>query len=198
MKKRFTGILLGTLLGDANLEKKRIRINHSDKQKEYLFWKAKILEELTSVLVKPFQGKVNGKEYPMWRLYTKNHPYYERVGKQIIRNGHKEINSYLMKRLTPEGVAVWFLDDGYIDRNSAHLFTHSFSEAENYLAKEWLLKKFGIKANVYKRRQYYYLRINVESTEKIVNWVKALNIPSMMYKVSSYEKPSIKRGDEMV
>ena len=55
MKKQQKAILVGTVLGDAFLQKTgkqnaRIRLEHSDKQKNYLVWKASFFPEY-------FQGK---------------------------------------------------------------------------------------------------------------------------------------------
>lgn len=156
------------------------------KQKDYCLYKAKILEELTKVRVREYSTKLGDKEYPMIYFETLQHPMYTKLRERCYRNGIKEINSFMMKHIELEGIAIWACDDGYIEKGQLQLATNCFSEAENYLAKEWLAKK-GLYCSVGKRRKHYYLRLSVDSTEIIMNKAKEMNIPHK--KVYSYDRP---------
>jgi len=183
--------LIGTLLGDAYIEKTssisaRMSFTHCIKQKDYLLWKVELLKQLTGVNVYDIDN--NGNKGV--RAETKSIPYFLTLRNQLYFQGRKSITSHLMKILDWRGIALWFLDDGYLDRNRAHFFTHAFTEAENYLMKHYLAEINNIHTSVAKRRKYFYLTTCAEDTAKIVEYVKKLNIPSMEYKISSYEKLS--------
>lgn len=187
---QFKSCLIGMLLGDGSIEKvssqgARYTMIHSIKQKEYLEYKVKILEQLTSVNTYEYTDK---RGFTYVGAKTRNHPYYFKLREQMYFNGRKTITSHLMKILDMKGIAIWFLDDGYIDRNMAQLATNCFTEAENYFLKDWLLKQHNIHSSVNRIRKYYFLKISAKDTERIVNSVKELNIPSMNYKILSYEK----------
>jgi hypothetical protein len=151
-------------------------------------YKARILEDLTKVRVREYIGRIKEKEYPMIYAETMQHPQYTKLRDRCYRNGIKEINSFMMKHLGLEGIAIWACDDGYIENNQLAVATNCFSEAENYLAKEWLAKK-GLFCSVGKRRQHYYLRFSADSTEIIMNKAKEMKIPHK--KVNSYERPPL-------
>ena len=195
------GILVGMILGDGYLDKiqgggnSRIHINHSAKYQNYIKWKKDILDQITSTQLVPYKAEAQGKKYDMLSLRSKRHPIYRRLREEMYRLGHKTATSKIMKDLTWEGIVVWFCDDGYFDRHSAHIFTHNFSESENYLMREWLKKKFNLDCKVYRRRQYYYLRFTVDSSKKIKEWMIKLNC-GMNYKIDSDELP--RKGDDIV
>lgn len=187
--------LIGMLLGDATIERtspksSRMRISHSIKQRNYLQWKNSILERLTGVHTYDYLARIGDKQYPMTKTTTNSIPLFSDLRNQMYFQGRKSITSHLLKALDWRGIAIWFLDDGYIEKNSAQIATNSFNEGEHLLIKKVLKERHGLHVSIGKRRQYYYLRFNVESTGKIVEWVKMLNIPGMEYKICSYEKLS--------
>lgn len=65
LTKMEEAILLGTLLGDGNIQKRgnsyRSKIQHCEKNKDYVFWKYYRLKRLCSSSMKPkfFQTKTN-------------------------------------------------------------------------------------------------------------------------------------------
>ena len=129
-------------------------------------------------------GKIGNREYPMIYAETMQHPFYTKARQRIYQFGRKEINSFMLKRLGLNGIAIWFGDDGYIEKNQIQLATNCFTESENYFVKKWLAKK-GLYCSV-GRRKHYYLRFSADSTEKILNHAKKMKIP--LEKVCSYDR----------
>jgi hypothetical protein len=156
------------------------------KQEEYCLYKARLLEDLTKVRVREYIGKIGDKEYPMIYFETMQHPMYTKLRERCYRNGIKQVTSFMMKHLGLEGIAIWAVDDGSIEKGQLQIATNSFSEAEHYFMKEELKKK-GLYCSVGKRRQYYYLRFSTDSTELIMNKAKEMKIPHN--KVNSYDRP---------
>lgn len=126
-------ILLGTVLGDANLVlrgrrgKARLRFRHSERQLEYLLWKVKRLGPLVgrfsvskgirTLDETVFPGYyIGGKQFVnyfaqssslecLWDTWRDF--YFFKEGRWV-----KEIHSNVLNRLTPVSIAVWFGDDG--------------------------------------------------------------------------------------
>ena len=198
-KTQLKSAIIGMVLGDGNLQKRKkcrnacLRINHSIKQREYLEWKAKIIEEITSCKIRPYKVKIGDKEYDMINLSTPVHPYFTRLYERFYWHGRKTINAFIMKRLTPIGLAIWIMDDGYYDKkNGIQLATYCFNEAEHWLMKWWIEKIFNIKVFVRSipSKKRYYVQIGKRSTYQITKLVKDLSLPDCMkYKFSPYEEP---------
>jgi len=89
----------------------------------------------------------------------------------------------LHQELTAFGLAIWFMDDGAIDRRQVGLNTQSFSLDENLGLAEFLHAKFGIAAQLNKDKNRYRLRISAKSTARFVDLVAPHVIPSMQYKL---------------
>ena len=73
LTKRQKDILIGTVLGDAYLQKTgqknaRLRLEHGGKQKEYIMWKAKELGNLIQGKPKPLKRvhPITKKTYSYW------------------------------------------------------------------------------------------------------------------------------------
>ena len=98
LSKEQKSILIGTILGDAYLQKTgkknaRLRLEHGYKQKEYLFWKVEKLNKL-------FQGKpkyierihpITKKTYCYWRHQSQTTPYLGRLRGIFYPEGKKKI-----------------------------------------------------------------------------------------------------------
>lgn len=99
-------ILVGTLLGDAHLERNgcnfRVRIEHNEKYKDYVFWLAKKLEpfSLAPRYVRDFD-KRNGKTYLRWHLSTGSLSLFNEFADFFYKNGRKIVPLKLAKLLTP-------------------------------------------------------------------------------------------------
>src|SRR3989344_4240825 len=127
-------LIIGTLLGDGTLEKTRagknycLKIQHSIKQSELVFWKYRQLQNF--VLAPPKQQAVN----QSLRFRTVS---------------HHELKEF-EEMLNPFVLSVWFMDDGnkrieYGKLQGFHLNTQSFSVKENERLKSAIYKNFGIK-----------------------------------------------------
>ena len=91
-------ILIGTVLGDAYLQKTgkknaRLRLEHGADQKEYLFWKVKNLQQF-------FQGKpkylerihpISKQTYKYWRHQSQSMPFLGKLQRIFYKNGAKSI-----------------------------------------------------------------------------------------------------------
>ncbi len=203
-------ILLGSLLGDASLslysnsKNAAYCCSHSPKQKDYLFWKAKILTKLFKVNV---TFRKNGPKHWLYRLRTNNSPiltslhrlYYVHYTKPG-RRWRKIINPAALSHLTPLGLAIWYCDDGtyYVRDKSCALSTQGFSYEENIMLKDYFSKKWGIPASVmrdhrsYINKTYYKLVFKKKETHKFLTLIKDFVPESMAYKLGHLSDQNLK------
>lgn len=199
------GLLAGMLLGDSCLTMSMkttnpnskanayMRIQHSNKQRDYLLYKANILEQLTAVKVTEIGGK-----YPGVACSTRCIPFYTRMYKIIYPNGKKTVNKTWVNWLTPQGLALWYMDDGSLNksysvnksgrrriyRREIYLHTCSFSLEENQMLVNMIYEKFGIRFRVFRNGKYYRLQIGAIEANKFIEIVKPYIIPTMQYKIN--------------
>lgn len=142
-----TDLVVGTLLGDANLQTAtkgrtwRYRALHSANQKAYLDHKFEIMKEYCS-MKEPAPNKVRDKRtekvYERFYFNTKVHPslrffgnmfytYDKKTGRMV-----KDVPVTIEKFLTPAAVAYWYMDDGALKwlgrSNGMRICTESFSD----------------------------------------------------------------------
>lgn len=146
-------LLLGTLLGDGSISKSKHRsykvsVGHSEKQKGYVEYKAKMMGCNIHKLVN--HGFSN---LPFWRFVYQNVRVSEYLKGIVLINEKKTVNQRWMDELTLEGVAYWFMDDGSSSFNKSkknivvHFSTESYSYEEQILLIN-KLAKFGFKTSI--------------------------------------------------
>ena len=193
-------IILGTLLGDGyyNIKKGSIRMLHTEKQIEYLNWKARFVDGIYG----PYKREVYLKKYN--KIY--NEFYYEipknklyNIKDFIKANLYKKDNEgrYIKKislkyleKLTPLSLAVWWMDDGSLCLSKANrygkLCTHNFNYEENLLIKKYFYDKWRIKVDVKKEKdKYYFIRFNTKAMQQLISIIYeyVCEVPSMIYKI---------------
>lgn len=199
-------LLIGSLLGDGcfcsvgkHAKNMCLSIAHSEKQKKYLEYKWGILNRynLVSPIVK---YHVNNKRYSHelvgYRFKSKLHPIFTNIRtKYYDSNGHKRVSEEFVKDIDALGLAIWYMDDGYVTKNSCILSTCSFTLKEQSLLAAILLDKFGLHFTVGKHNNSMYLQ--AKDFSKFVELIKDYIIPSMQYKLITYSKRGVlnKQGE---
>lgn len=194
LTKQQTNVLIGAILGDGFLQKTgeknaRLRLEHSQKQKDYVLWKGNIFGRL-------FQGKPNylervhpksGETYKYCRWQSSATPSFGKWRKYFYPNGKKIIPNDIGKILTsPITLAVWYMDDGYfnkIDRNS-YIYLGCVSRAEAGILQKSINKNFGIVATIYdKKNKGFALFFGATQTKKFQTLVRPFILESLQYKL---------------
>ncbi len=194
LTKQQTNVLIGTILGDGFLQKTgeknaRLRLEHSQKQKDYVLWKGNIFGRL-------FQGRPNYLErihpknkvaYKYCRWQSSSGPAFGKWRKYFYPNGKKIIPIDIGKILTePIALAVWYMDDGYfnkIDRNS-YIYLGRVTRAEAEILQKAVEKNFGIVATIYdKKNKGYALFFRAKETKKLQTLICPFIIESLKYKL---------------
>jgi len=158
LSERQKAIVIGTLLGDGCLEANgryvRLRTDHSEHQKKYVFWKFHQMHNLTSG--KPrfvkYYDKRTHKIYKHWRFDTISTEEFVPFKNSFYTNGKKQIPLNIKELLIkPLSVAVWFMDDGYRrkDCKGAYFNTQAYSRQGQRLLQEALEINFEIKTRIH-------------------------------------------------
>jgi len=176
-------VLIGTILGDGCLaenfwEKQfRLKIEQSDKHREYVFWLYNIFKNWTLSPPKYL------KERKAWRIYTLSHPEITELRKLFYKNGRKIFPDNIEKLLIhPISLAVWFMDDGLRKGNGFSVCMHSFSKRDIDRARKCLVKRFGLTTNIHWDGKGNLLYFPVHTISKLNKLVGQFILPSMKYK----------------
>ncbi len=191
-------VIIGSLLGDACLEcrslgKKhpvtaRLRIHHGERQKEYVFWKYKVLKNLVTCKprrIKSWYNKRTKKDYYSWYFHTKSSQDFGMLYHYFYKEGVKIFPENISEFVNPRVMAVWFMDDGSNIGKGFTLNTHCFSIEEQEKIVRFLEDRFAISATIIKDRTKYKVAIGRCEYEKFRNMIKSFIIPSMTYKTKS-------------
>ena len=195
MEKQQQSIIVGSLLGDGwltPLTKRRATsryfVKYNDKSLGYLSWLRDQLSELqpSALIAKPEYSQHYFRCKGSRDLGRLREIFYPNEGRKIIP-GH--INELLSD---PLALAIWYQDDGTLDRRSKYHYnasfaTYCFSYEENVLLAEILMKNFGVKATVNKSsmrgKVYYQLHIWSRSMEQFIDIVRPHIHEDFKYKI---------------
>lgn len=183
-------LIVGTLLGDGCLIPNswgnlyRLQIEQGLNQKDYLFWKYKIIKNL--VLTEPKYQKVNNS----WKFRTGSHPEFTYFAKLFYDNDRNKIvpqniAEYLRKPLV---LAIWYMDDGGLRREKqkiygAFLNTQSFSFQNNKLLQKVLWKEYGMETLLLRNRRKFRIYIPRRSLNNLKIAIRSYIHSSMIYKL---------------
>ena len=190
LTQRQKEILIGTLLGDAHLEKNgrysRVRVDHYSKHREYIYWLA---QELLPFSLKPRQifetDKRNGKRYSRWHFSTKSLPIFEEFRKLFYGGKRKIIPSLLAELISPLSLAIWYMDDGFRRRDSRgfYLCTSSFTEGEQNFIQETLKTQFKLLTRVHHQHELGRIFIPSAYADRFNDLIKPFVLPVFHYKL---------------
>ncbi len=188
-------LLIGTLLGDGTLRLGKrntnagLKIQHSEKDKDYLKFKHSILKNfVTGKIIR--EKKINkdtNKSYLSQLFITITHPEFTEFHKLFYKIKKKIVTNKILSKLKPFGLAIWIMDDGYYNKvgKFMDLYTMNFTHKEHLIMQDWFKEKYGIfpKINYHKQADKYYLRFNLSDTQKLVRIIQSYIINSMKRKI---------------
>ena len=191
--QRQKDIALGSLLGDAylrpfNKDKTSFSLSfcHGEKQKSYLEWKRNefsnfVTREGFYRTVTDFHGNA-----PTYSFGTISHPYLAELHTMCYGSGHKRVVPEWVEQLSPLSLAVWYMDDGSINKRyrTIVLCTNSFTFDEQVLLIKGLYNRFGVEAVLeHRRNNQTLLRINASKSKQFLSIVSPHIPDCMSYKL---------------
>lgn len=193
MNQQERNVVIGSILGDGFLQSTgqrnaRLRLEHSAKQKEYIFWKWSVLKRYMQnrptkiVRFHPTWKKV----YTYYRCQSHSTPILGEYRQLFYIKQKRRIPSVLGKLLTPEALAVWFMDDGYYYARdkTAYIYLPHYQQPDLKNLMNVLQAKFQLHPKIeIKKRGSINLKFPVEETKKLIHIIAPYVIPSMRYKL---------------
>jgi len=187
------------ILGDGSIEKKVrgnycLAITHKESSEDYLYWKASIIEQVTSWSINPVKQSKSGfnPDGKYLRLRSSAHPWFTKVYERFYAPlERKSIDPHALKLLSPLGLAILYQDDGsyhYSPSAGHNILIHKlcFSKFELEALAKTVVDKFGIifRVNRVKNKGLgYRLRMRASDREKFFELIDPYIVPSMLYKV---------------
>lgn len=193
--KKQREIVIGLVIGDGFLQKTgkknaRLRLEHSVRQKDYIFWKHEMLSNLMQSRPKRIKryNPIWGKSYSYYRCQSHSSPIFGQLRRQFYNeNGKKIIPTNIGSLLkSPLTLAVWYMDDGYLYHRDKSVYSYlaKHSEEEVDLLSKALKDNFNLASLVkLKKGKFYCLCFNVQETAKLIKIIKPYVIPSLNYKL---------------
>ena len=183
-------LIYGSYLGDGYIDitkknRYRLRIIHCENQKEYCNWKAGMFN-----INKLNYCEKNGySQKPAYNFQTKIFDLEDDIPKNT-----KIVPDWILDKLDARGIAVWYMDDGSINKRQLKNgdisnFISIHSNNFNYETQEKFVKKFneyGINPTIHKTKNlYYYLKFNKENTRKLLDLISPYIHESMQYNIDN-------------
>ena len=189
----------GCIMGDGRLESRsesgnaRLRVHHGWKQKDFVFWKYKILKNLISCSPKKivcWKNPKNNENYYSWYFHTLTLKALKQFHQKFYKDGLKIVPKEMFEILTPISLAFWVMDDGCNTGNSFIINTQNYSIDEQEKLRKIFWRKFKILTTINKDRNKFRLRLNIENAKKLIKIISPHIIPSMEYKIVPVETES--------
>jgi hypothetical protein len=201
-------ILIGTLLGDSCLWRHpksknfNLQCTHSEVQYDYIVHKANLINTILFGNTNFSLWKSINNGYSKITAYTyrtRVHPLIESVRKLMYQERKKIITRQLLDRLTPQGLALWYMDDGFkvvnrypsgtIRQRTLGLSTCSFTEDEHNIMQQYFKEVWGINFSKFYRKRFnnWILRCGVQEGLKFQSIIEP-HVPSCMKYKLFYEK----------
>lgn len=200
-------LLVGTLLGDANLQTSnqgqtwRYRAIHKTEHKPYLDHKYNLMKEFCGS--EPIENNVfdsrTSKTYKRWYFSTRVNNSFRYYGNSFYtynpntQNMEKDVPKQIQQMLTPRAIAYWYMDDGALKwlghSNAMRLCTESFSlggisRLQNILRTCYNLETTLSRKTVKGRLVGYRISIPEASSVAFRELIQPYLIDCMKYKVS--------------
>ena len=199
MNRQKRALLIGIILGDGYLSKHGgLSIEDSLKQEEFVKWKKDLLAKIfndgtgrTNLFYRDRFDKRTQKTYSSVSCH-KQHKYLKLL-RRWIYTPEKTYTRQVLNYLSPEAIAIWFMDDGnlrgYISRKTGaiksiqvSLYTHCpLEQAE--VVRDYFEQQWGITFSIYAHKSVFYLCANTANGNKFLDLIRPHVIPSMSYKV---------------
>jgi uracil-DNA glycosylase family 4 len=179
-------VVCGTLLGDGHLggTSAYLVFNHSERQGEYASFKADLLSELSPRIRRVAVAAVAGgpAAYPVINVRTLAHRALGTLRSAFYRP-RKCVPSWMADRLNPLMLAIWYMDDGSLQTQSAshpraEIATCGFLHEELSILVAGLAR-LGVHGNVRRGR----LHFDVEAAKALSRLIAPYVPPSMRYKL---------------
>lgn len=189
-------LIVALTIGDGSISPEgRLAINHCDKQKEYIEYKAEIINRIIGgkpVTIHKTKNKINDKVYYGWAIRKCCKCKLSEFRELFYPNGKKVITREILDYLTPEGIAIWYMDDGNLSAEKIDGKIHAYklgiatylTQEENQVIIDYFKEKWNIEFHSHKDGSKYRLRMGTKEARRFLELVRPYvnKIECMKYK----------------
>lgn len=197
-------ILVGILLGDANLGKNengrkyRLRVLQSTEHKEYVYHLYDVFKEFVKTPPKNQSASDSKRDKVYNRTYFNTSqqecflPYaklFYKIAESKTSQTKKCIPESIINLITPRGLAYWYMDDGAQKWkevvNSVCFCTDRYSEEEVLHLIFVLKSKFDLQCTPQKKNGKLRIGVSTKSYDKLTDLIYPYILPTMRNKYPS-------------
>lgn len=182
------------VLGDSFLQatgkrNARLRLEHSLKEKDYIFWKYQELKNMMQSAPKLLRrfNPIWKRTYPYYLCQSLSSPEFGRLRRLFYKNGRKIIPKEIVSLLkSPLSLAVWYMDDGYLYKKdkSVYIYLYPYSDGEMKKLVDTVEINFSLRLIILvKKNKYPCFYFNVDQTRIFLSLIRPHIIPSLQYKL---------------
>ena len=172
-------LVIGSLLGDGHIDKREkfplFIVSHAEDQKDYLYYKYEIMNDLCEMTPTKYDGK---KQHRIMDSICDCQDFYRfNTRTYYALKPFRDMSSIdLIHQLNEYSFSIWMLDDGHcVEKGYWELCAPLASNDERKLLIDVLFNKFGITAIEQKDNRYF--RFHTEDSFKITKIILD-NIPN--------------------
>ena len=182
-------VFIGSYLGDGHImevgkNRYRLKVIHEERQRQYCQWKADLFHSSLRFI------KENGySKKPAFEFTTKCFS----LPSSIPMDCKKSCPKWVIDKLDARGIAIWYMDDGDINKskNNIRISTCSFDlNSQKLFVKKF--KEFGIDCSIGEDKGidylYYYLRFNSINSKRLLNLIGPYIHENLDYKTDGLLK----------
>lgn len=209
--KEVRGSLIGTLLGDSYITQgsmfgcEQVSENLVNLKQELLRHYKEDVPPISirdrSGEIRVIDGRVVQNIKPTYSIRM-HHPRFKRYQKILYSTGEKQVHYGMLKMLSLEGIALWIMDDGYMDYKESkctrnlRICTDSYDEISINNIIRYFKEYHDIEAKVY----YYISRkgaipkprisFNAKNAQKLISKIYPYFLDEFLYKIDLHYLPS--------
>jgi recombination protein RecA len=177
--------IIGSALGDGSIRightKGSLRYGQEYKQKEYLLFKHKLLNDLSN---KVYENQKTKNVF----FDTKRCHYFKSLAANFYSNGTRTVSDKILSEITPISMAAWYMDDGSLDGSHAKtgagkviIYNKLLSEDDKNKIIETVKNKFGISFGLISNGNGFVA--DSENSRKFQELVAPYIVPNLSYKI---------------
>jgi len=192
-------ILLGTILGDAHLERPsdtyvpHYELTHAGSQISYLEF---VRDQL--VPKARIRKRKSSDSYSFRFTDVSLLDLYQR----FYNEGKKAVTKEVLSTLDEHGLAIWYMDDGYLAQSRyVELCTHGFTKEENNLIADFLNDEWQLEAKVYYQKPRkksgggYFIHLSKFGSMRFLTLINNFVLKELRYKTYIRRYRSEWRGE---
>lgn len=194
-------LLIAVALGDGCISKSgQLKVNHSWKQYKYVEWLYNLLKKNGIKVGKltRYEGSNGYLKHTIQYRFNVEQTMFTKVLRRVFydSSGKKRYKRKLLNRLTPQGLAIWFMDDGALLRRkykgqykgfylriSTYCSSDEADEIIKYFNEVWDIYPTKIHEHKIKHYDAYTINFGAKEGRKLIDIIKPYMCPSLMYKI---------------